>query len=129
MYGLKQEGKHQFLKVLSRNVARGKLEAAKNGSWLGSAPYAYRIEGERKHKDLILGDAAKVRVVQRIFREFVEDGRSMSNIADRLNGDGIPSPGERGKPWRFDTVKTILENPAYVGDYAGGRFSYGKYLV
>src|SRR4051812_33571787 len=33
-----------------------------------------------------------------------------------------------GKPaWRYDTVKVILENPAYCGDFAGGRWSYGKY--
>src|SRR5262249_40864606 len=65
--------------------------------------------------------------VQRIFREFVDEGRAMNNIATRLNDEGVPSPGGRGKPWRNDTVKVILENPAYVGDYAGGRFSYGKY--
>lgn len=28
---------------------------------------------------------------------------------------------------RFDTVKVILENPAYLGDYVGGRASNGKY--
>ena len=70
---------------------------------------------------------ARWRIVKRIFREYVEEGRSMSNIAARLNAEKIPSPGEMGKPWRFDTVKTILENPAYVGDYAGCRYAYGKY--
>jgi hypothetical protein len=65
--------------------------------------------------------------VQRIFREYVKEGRPMMNIANRLNEEGIPSPGGRVKGWRWDTVKTILENPAYTGDYAGCRFSYGKY--
>ncbi len=127
MYSVNQHGKHQYLQDLSRNVARGQLEAANNGSWLGSAPYAYRIEGPTKHKRLVLDDDAKVRVVQRIFREFVEDGRALSNIADRLNAEGYLSPGGRAKGWRFDTVKVILENPAYTGDYAGCRWSYGKY--
>jgi hypothetical protein len=44
-----------------------------------------------------------------------------------LNGEGIPSPGGRAAKWRFDTVKVILENPACTGDYAGCRWSYGKY--
>ncbi len=127
MYGLKQVGKHQFLQDLSRNVVRGQLEAAKNGSWIGSHPYAYRLEGPRKNKRLALADPGQVRIVQRIFREFVEEGRSMSNIASRLNGEGFVSPSGKMKGWRFDTVKVILENPAYTGDFAGGRWSYGKY--
>ncbi|MCI0740632.1 MAG: recombinase family protein [Gemmataceae bacterium] len=129
IYGLKQEGKHQFLQDLSRNVARGQLEAAKAGSWIGSAPYAYRIEGMKKDKRLILheDDAAKAGIVKRIFREYVEQRRAMLNIADRLNAEGIASPGGNVGGWRFDTVRTILENPAYVGDYVGAKYSYGKY--
>lgn len=125
-YSFDQHGNHQFLQKLSRDVTRGQLEAAKNGSWIGGIPYAYRLEGERKKKRLVIDDPAKARVVQRIFREYVE-GRSLNNIAQRLQAEGIPSSGGRGKPWSFDTVKVILENPAYVGDYVGGRYSYGKY--
>src|SRR5262249_48643632 len=36
-------------------------------------------------------------------------------------------PGGRIKGWRWDSVKVTLQNPAYTGDYAGGRFTYGKY--
>jgi DNA invertase Pin-like site-specific DNA recombinase len=126
-YIVQQEAKHAYLKDLSRNVTRGQLEAANNGSWIGSPPYAYRIEGGKKNKRLILDDPSKVRIVQRIFREFVEDRRALHNIADRLNAEGLLSPGGREKGWRFDTVKVILENPAYTGDYAGARWSYGKY--
>jgi DNA invertase Pin-like site-specific DNA recombinase len=95
-YSVTQHGKHQFLKDLSRNVARGQLEAAKNGGWLGSPPYAYRLEGPRKARRPVPDDLAKVRVVQRIFREYVEEGRPMMAIADRLNRDRIPSPGGAG---------------------------------
>jgi DNA invertase Pin-like site-specific DNA recombinase len=126
-YSVNQHGKHEFLRDLSRNVTRGQLEAALNGSWLGSIPYAYILEGPRKHRRLVLGDVAHIQIVQRIFREYVEERRAMMNIANRLNDEGVPSPGGRVKGWRWDKVKTILENPAYVGDYAGCRYSYGKY--
>ena len=126
-YSVNQQGKHQFLRDHSRNVTRGQLEAAKKGSWIGGIPYAYRLEGEKKNKRLVLGEDADIKIVKRIFHEFVELGRSMSNIATRLNDDGIPSPGKRGKPWRFDAIKVILDNPAYVGDYVGCRVSNGKY--
>jgi site-specific DNA recombinase len=124
---VKQEGAHQQLLDHSANVARGRLGSAKSGSWFGSPPYAYRIEGPKHCKRLVVDDEGKKRVVQRIFHEFVEEGRPMKNIADRLNDEGFVSPGGRVKGWRFDTVKVILENPAYTGDYAGCRFSFGKY--
>jgi DNA invertase Pin-like site-specific DNA recombinase len=92
-----QEGKHQQLIDHSGNVTRGQLEAANKGSWIGSPPYAYRVKGKKKKKRLVLGEDSKVRVVKRIFHEFVVDGRSMMNIADRLQAEGFPSPGGRGK--------------------------------
>jgi hypothetical protein len=51
----------------------------------------------------------------------------MNNIAARLQKDGFPSPGGRGRPWCGDTIKVLLTNPAYAGDYAAGRWSDGKY--
>jgi DNA invertase Pin-like site-specific DNA recombinase len=125
IYAVQQEGKHAFLRDLSRNVVRGQLEAANQGGWLGSAPYAYRLQGPRKQRRLVLDDPVKVCIVRRIFREYVEEARPMNQIAARLNADGVPSP--TGKQWRFDSVRTILENPAYCGDAVGGRHSYGKY--
>lgn len=127
MFGMKQEAKHDFLPTLSRNVIRGQFEGAKSGSWSGSAPYAYRIDGEKKKKTIVADDPGKRKIVKRIFREFVNDGWSMSAIASRLNVDGIPSPGERGKPWRFDAVKVILENVAYIGTFRFNFKSRSKY--
>ena len=127
MGGVNQEGKKQQLIDLSNNVTRGQLMAVQNGGWIGTCPYAYKLEGPRKKRQIVLGDPGEGRIVKRIFKEFCDDGRSMSNIADRLNAEGIPSPGGRGKPWRFDTAKTILENPAYVGDQISCRWSYGKF--
>ena len=79
--------------TVSKDVLRGQREAAKKGSWIGSPPYAYKIEGESKEKRLLIDDEAKVAVVQRIFGEFVDDRRSMSAIAKGLTDDGIISPG------------------------------------
>src|SRR5262245_33002952 len=42
MYSLKQEGKHQFLRDLSRNVSRGQISNAQKGLLCGqAAPYGY----------------------------------------------------------------------------------------
>jgi DNA invertase Pin-like site-specific DNA recombinase len=127
MYSIKQEAKHQFLKDLSRNVTRGQMEAAKAGSWLGSPPLAYRVVGPHKQKTLVLDDPDKVRLVQRIFREFVELRLALCEIARRLNTEGVPSPRGRGKSWRFDAVKVILSNQAYAGDMVSGKEVRAKY--
>jgi DNA invertase Pin-like site-specific DNA recombinase len=124
---VKQEGKHQQLLDHAHNVTRGQLAAMKDGSWVGSPPYGYDIVGKKKSKRLELGDAVHVGIVKRIFKEFTEDGRSMTNIASRLNEEGYPSPGGTLKGWRFDSVQTILGNPAYTGDFTAGKRSYGKY--
>jgi site-specific DNA recombinase len=126
-YNVGQHGKHQFLKDLSKDVARGQLEAAKNGSWLGSIPYGYRLEGPRKNRRLVFGPEHEVEVMRRIFREYVEEGRSLSEIAARLNSEGFLSPSGGANKWRFDTVKGLLLNPAYAGDYRAYGYSYGKY--
>jgi site-specific DNA recombinase len=127
LYTIKQGGKNQFLQDLSRNVLRGQLEAINKGSWVGRIPYAYRVTGPKKDKRLALGDPGQVRVVQRIFREYVEEGWSMNSIAARLNAEGFVSPSGRVNGWEFGTVKVILQNPAYCGDFAGNRHSTGKY--
>ncbi len=125
MYGIKQEAKHQFLRDLSRNVLRGQVEAAKAGSWIGTPPYAYKIKGKPKAKRLVL-NPTKARVVKRIFREYVDEGRAMNAIAKRLTADRIPTPTGRER-WISSSIKVILENPAYIGTFRYNSHSYSKY--
>ncbi len=75
---------------------------------------------------MIVDDLSEVKVVQRIFSEFANDGRSMSDIASRLTADKIPSPNGH-KRWRFDAIKVILSNPAYIGTVRFNTWSYSKY--
>ncbi len=126
MSSLTQEAKNQFLRDLSRNVARGQREAALKGSWLGTAPYGCKIVGEKKDKRLEIDESSKSDVVQRVFREYVS-GKPLKAIAERLNNDGIPAP--RSNRWRFDTIRSILENRNYTGDTVIGKYAYGKYNV
>jgi len=108
----------------SLNVLNGHLKLAMAGSWIGSAPYAYRIEGQKHQKRLVLTDDEAVDIVRRIF-ELYANGESAKAIAELLNAEGVPSPG--GKNWTHDTVYDILERPVYVGDHRFNHRSYGKY--
>ncbi|QDU23294.1 Recombinase [Urbifossiella limnaea] len=126
---VKQEGKHEQLLDHSRNVVRGQLGAMQNGGWVGCPPYAYRLEGTRKNRRLVLGDPGHRLIVQRIYKEFADDGRSMNAIATRLNHDAVPTARGRVGKWRYDEIKVILTNPAYAGDFTAGRWEHGKYYT
>lgn len=125
MYSIKQEAKHQFLRDLSRNVLRGQSEAAKAGSWIGSAPYGYTLTGPKKNKQLEV-DEPRMAIVRKMFTEYVEDGRSLSDIARRLTAEGHPTPRGRVE-WRGDAIRFILMNPVYIGTFRYNTHGSSKY--
>ncbi len=59
------------------------------------------------------GDPADVATVQTIFALYARGGRTLKEIADQLNRDGIPS--SRGSVWCSPHVGYILHNEAYAG--------------
>jgi DNA invertase Pin-like site-specific DNA recombinase len=122
IYAVQQEGKHAFLRDLSRNVTRSMLEKAKEGLWLGGpAPYAYEVREQR----LAPGRAEEVEVVRWLFRTYANTTTSLGELTRKLNERGVPSPG--GKLWHKTTVYKILTRPAYCGDLAWNRRHDGKY--
>jgi DNA invertase Pin-like site-specific DNA recombinase len=122
-----QHRNHQHLLDHSNNVVRGQITSIENGGCIGKPPYAYKFAGEKKHKRLEIKNEREKKVAYRIFHECAIEGRSFSNIANRLNAEGIPSPTGCAHGWRYDSVRVILENPVYCGDYVAGKYSHGKY--
>ncbi len=122
IYAVQQEGKHAFLRDLSRNTARGMLAKARQGLWLGGPPpYAYAVQDNR----LVPGDPREIEVVQWLFRTYAETSASLGDLMRNLNERGIPSPG--GGLWHKTAVQKILTRPHYVGDMVWNRRHDGKY--
>jgi DNA invertase Pin-like site-specific DNA recombinase len=122
IYTIQQEGKHQFLVDMSRNVVRGMLAKARRGEWLGGrVPYAYRLQDKR----LVLGPEEEIRVVRWLFTEYAFHGRTMGELMDRLNADKVPGPG--GKLWGKTSIYKILQRPVYSGLLAWNRRHEGKF--
>lgn len=109
---IKQHADAEYKKELSDNVKRAKGEIAKRGEWQGMPPFGYAVENRR----LVLGDPAKVEVVRRIFREYI-DGYTLNRIAHALNSEGIRST--RGQ-WAPTSIQQLLRNPAYLGIFQYG---------
>jgi DNA invertase Pin-like site-specific DNA recombinase len=123
IYTVQQEGKHQFLRDMSRNTLRGMLAKARRGEWLGGRPpYGYRLD---EAKRLVIGPAEEVRVVRWLFSEYAFNGATLGDLMDRLNREGTPSPG--GKLWGKTAIHKILQRPIYTGVVAWNRTHEGKY--
>ncbi len=79
---------------------------------------------------LIPGDSEEIKVVRHIFRWFVKEKRSLNEIASMLNKAKIATRSQRenGK-WSPATIKEILTNRAYVGDFIYNQRKSGEFNV
>ena len=132
----------EYSRELSVKVRAGQVRLVRLGFRQGGAPgYGLRRmlvdhEGTQKavlsrgqHKSiatdrviLVPGPDEEVAVVQRIYRMFVNEGRTEQEIAEALNTDNITTDFVR--PWTRGTVHQILINEKYVGNNVWGRTSF-----
>jgi len=122
LYVVQQEAKHAYLRDLSRNVTRGVLAATKNGrsGTGGRCPDGYMLNDGQ-----VVLDPDRASIIRRIFEEYVKVGASLRSVADLLNRGGFRTP--RGKFWRQTTVRLVLTNAKYAGDFVRFRYHVGKY--
>lgn len=71
---------------------------------------------------LSLGPRGEIEIVRRIYRLFVDDRLSETEIANILNGEGVQTDLER--PWSRASVHQILTNEKYIGNNVFNRVSY-----
>lgn len=101
-------------------------------------PYGY-LPGPEKTGTLIR-DPETSPVVERIFREYLS-GKAVNEIAKALTDESVPTPmmvkaaqGFRYKSksvstyWSQTTLKRMLRNPVYVGDWVFGNSKKSRYM-
>ncbi len=71
---------------------------------------------------LVPGPEDEVAVVRRIYRLFLDEGRTEREIARTLNAEGIRS--DRGTEWTRGTVHQLLTNEKYIGQNVFNRLSF-----
>jgi DNA invertase Pin-like site-specific DNA recombinase len=147
MYSFNQEGKHQYLRDLSRNVSRGLIRNAKNGYSCGQrAPYGYDrmlVDEQGNHRQRVRNgeqvakprswrvtfvpsdDPLKVETAKWLFETYASSDVGLRSMADQLNARGVPGPA--GGPWYSASIRDILKNRKYVGDFAWAQRREGKY--
>jgi DNA invertase Pin-like site-specific DNA recombinase len=130
-YAVAQEGKHAYLRDLSRSSLRGMTAKVRDGRGFfgGSTPYGYQREtaivGKSRISTLV-PDGITAPIVRRMFENYATAGGSLYSVVEMLNFEGIRSP--YGRPlWNRNSVRRVLTNPVYAGDLVWGRTMTGKY--
>ena len=101
---------------IAERYRRGKLHRARAGEvFFWKVSYGFRRVGPQPgrpaHMEIYEPEAE---IVRAIFRAYVEDARSIRQVAHDLYDRGVPSP--TGKPiWGTSTLQRMLRNEAYIG--------------
>ncbi len=147
MTAIESEKDHEFSLELSKATIGGQARQAAKGYSVGQqAPYGMRrvwrspsgniVELEAgtkapssKHGGGVIFlpslDEEHVDTVRFIYDRYVEHGEGFFRIAEKINLDGIPAP--KGGTWNKGTVRDILKNEIYCGDYAWNKRREGKF--
>ncbi len=146
VHTVRQEGRHAFLKDLSRKVVRGQVHNALQGNSNGGNPKygmdrvlvdptgkivrrlspgeTVRMPGHRV-KHVPSTDKARVAAVKFMFQRYADADVSYRALASELQTHGYPSP--RGNGWESGTVRRMLKNPIYRGVTRWGVQSQARY--
>ena len=82
---------------------------------------------------LALSTPERVELVKRIFHMYVREGKGLGAIAETLNQERIPSPGncnsseQSGRFWSKGTLRFILKNRQYTGDMVWNRRTTARF--
>lgn len=88
----------------------------------GILPFGARKSLQTDRVVLVPGPEIEQRIVQEIYRSFVEEGKAQSTIANALNARGVASG--TNLPWKPFHIHEILTNPKYVGSNVFNRASF-----
>ena len=71
---------------------------------------------------LMPGPETEVRTVNQIYRWFIDEGASESEIAARLNSSGVRT--DLNRDWTRSTIREVLTNEKYIGNNVYNRISF-----
>lgn len=94
----------------SNIIERGKLgqkQRAREGKYNGGIVLGYN----NINKELVVNESEAI-IVKKIF-DYADEGKGLKSITRRLNEAGFRS--KKGKPFSTNAIKTILNNPIYIG--------------
>jgi site-specific DNA recombinase len=110
---------------IAERMLKGKYERSRRGLMVLPSRIPFGYKAVRKFDDLgrrisstLEADEATIAIYHRARRMLVEDGITLNQICKQFNREGIPSPA--GAQWRAQTMRIVLSNRVYVGEYRFG---------
>lgn len=111
--------KAERLKTRERTKS-GREAKALSGRYYGYIlPLGYKAKYDEQGAKSIVEDPDTAPLIRRIFTAYAQ-GDTFSNIRDRLEAEGIPTPTGNAV-WHASTIRRILENTNYIGVLAFGK--------
>ncbi len=114
-------------KTINRRLQRGRLQSIKEGKYVGNVtPYGYsreKIKGDKGYKLVINPDEAKV--VKIIFDLYTNQKIGTNLIAKELDKLNIKPRNQ--EYWSQQTIRSILDNPVYIGKIRWGARATQKH--
>lgn len=111
-----------YSKDLSKKVKSAMGMKQREARYVSCIPYGYKAHPSQKHQLVI--DEKTAPVVRRIFMDVIS-GKSCTQIAKELNGEGVPTPAQqkevsrRGSTktpqWTHRAILSMIENIKYTG--------------
>ena len=107
----------EYLEYTKKRLKMGRELSVKNGNCvLSRGIYGYDkitiVENKRKCPTLAINED-QANIVRMIFNMYVNENVGTQTIANQLNDRNVKAP--RGEYWTSDSIRTILENPHYLG--------------
>ncbi len=102
---------------LADNIKLGMVARSKQGSWNGGIVLGYDSveipnEGKKRKNTVLKVNENEANTVRKIFKLYSE-GNGYKAIVNKINKEGYKT--KRGNEFAVNTVKTILQNPVYIG--------------
>lgn len=108
-------------KTTAERVTAVMLSRASDGQWNGGrVPFGYSWSKETKAFSIVPEEAKAIRRMAELYEQY----QSLLYVAKYLNDAGIVT--KTGGQWTPTTVRTILTNPWYIGQYVYNVHSDGK---
>ena len=104
-----------YSRQIAGNIQRGVDDNSRNCLFNGHKVYGYAVD-ETKHYVI---DPETSGYVLKIFEDYAK-GKRLKDIAQELNDMGLRT--SRGYKWTHNSLRSILHNRAYIGEYHNGAF-------
>jgi DNA invertase Pin-like site-specific DNA recombinase len=115
---------HEYSRQLSRRISLARRNKAIEGKRPGGrAAYALEADGDGYKP----GDAKQIKIVKGLFFDFGNRRASLNGLASELNRKKIPGPSGPGRRWRVRTIKLLLRQRAYRGDFTYNLNPQGRF--